>query len=90
MAVSDEAHAWMEAKLAKWQQENGKEDHEHPAKREWYWDARVECIQAGHTSISMNCSDVVYSWLSSRCRLKKKAKAAAAWEEKKAKAKDVD
>jgi len=60
--VSDEAHAWMEEKLSAWQQENGMKPWAKPIPCKWYWDKRIECIEAGLVD-NDHSWDVVRSWL---------------------------
>ena len=60
--VSHEAHAWMEEQLKAWQQENGAKIGDRPIPNKWYWDKRIECIDAGLVTIDHSW-DVVRSWL---------------------------
>ena len=62
LTVSDAAHAFMRKLVQKWQAENGKEEFERPLRDEWYHDARVKAIQAGHITKS-HCKDVVKSYI---------------------------
>ena len=60
--VSLAAHAFMRELVQKWQAENGKGEFEIPHLNEWYYDARVEAIKAGHIS-KHHCEDVVRSYV---------------------------
>jgi hypothetical protein len=66
MKVDSAAHRWMEARLQRWQAENGLPEHEWPTKKEWYLDARVDAIDA-QVLTRQHSEDVVRSYLKHYC-----------------------
>ena len=62
--VADVAHAWMVDKLQKWQALENKKEYERPNDKNWYLDARIECIKAGFLTRD-HSEDVVRSYLKS-------------------------
>jgi hypothetical protein len=60
--VSLAAKAFMRELVQKWQAENGTGEFKTPYLNEWYYDARVEAIKAGHVS-KRHCEDVVRSYV---------------------------
>lgn len=68
--VPPQAHAWMEAALWEWQNETGANPWEKPLPNKWYWDRRLECINAGLITCEHSW-DVVRSWLKLVCDARK-------------------
>jgi len=60
--VSDAAHKWMDDQLKAWQIESGASAWQRPIQNKWYWDKRVEAINANILSTAHSW-DVVRSWL---------------------------
>lgn len=66
-SVSNLASEWMMNQLKTWQVLNSKGKWELPADNAWYYNARVECIRAGHIN-KMTSQDVVRSHLRNKIR----------------------
>ena len=64
----------MEDQLQEWQQANGAEPGDKPDRNQWYYDKRIECIEAGLITTDFGW-DVVRSWLNSVAAKQSKAQA---------------
>ena len=70
------AHQWMREQLLQWQSANRKSITESPYANEWYYDKRVEAIDAGLLT-KMHSNDVVKSYLNNSVLKKIRAEAKA-------------